>query len=278
MSFTETNILTPDNVKVEEKIKISPPFFSKCAPMCFMTIWSTISGTIFLFTLSLCPPMSIIPGFFVIIGIITICLIEDGTIIRINNINRTLILQKKRNYNFCLKKKPRVIDLNQIAKISIFNSFKILGRFGLSRNLVITFQNGITEDISKYFKYCSEQSFVNLQNLLRKYLPIENIMPQAMGTYPQNVPIYNPYNANINPGYNINMVQNLAIIDNNCMAQGMPQNYNQQCYNASGNVYNNNVAICNQNDNSQQNLSIGDGVNKPLSTSARDFGAPDGPK
>ena len=277
MSFTEANILTPDNAIVEEKIKISPPFFAKCVPMCFMIIWSTCSGMMFLFTLSFCPPMSIISGFFIIIGIIVICIIEDGTILRINNINHTLILQKKRICNFCFKKKPRIIYLNQIAKISIFNSFKILRRYGLSRNLIITFQNGITEDISNYFKDCNEQSFVKLQNLLRKYLPIENIMPQAMGTYPQNVPIYNPYNANINPGYNINMVQNLAIIDNN-MVQGMPQNYNEQGYNASGNVYNNNVAICNQSDNIQQNLSIGDGVNKPLSTSARDFGAPDGPK
>ena len=256
MSFTEVNNLTVDTLHREEKIRVSTPLPEKIGPIIFVIIWCSVSGTMFLFTLSLFTPACIIPGFFVLIGIFVLCFIDNGALVTINNIKHILIFEKKKIFN-CCNKNPRIIDLNQISKIRIFNSFN-----PFRHNYIIIYQNGTTENVSYYFKGCTEQSIVNCENLFRKYLPVDNIVQPIIGDYPQRTRFYDPnifplINSNMTHDHSSNVVQNLAVINNN-EEIGQQQNYKRG--------------------SPEQILSNEDGGDKKLSSSIRDFGAPEGPQ
>ena len=256
MSFTEVNNLTVDTLRREEKIRVSTPLPDKIGPIIFAIIWCSASGTMFIFMISIFSPLCIIPGLFVLIGIFILCSIDNGVLVTINNIKRILIFEKKKICN-CCNKNSRIIDLNQISKIRIFNSFN-----PFRHNYIIIYQNGTTENVSYYFNGCTEQSIVNCENLFRKYLPVDNIVQPIIGDYPQGARFYDPniyplINNNLTHDHSNNVVQNLAVINNN-EAIGQQQNYK------SGSP--------------KQNLNNEDRGDKQLSSSIRDFGAPEGPQ
>ena len=259
MSSSESTNLTVDFTPLEEKIILSPPAEAKCFPITFMIIWTILAVLMFIFVLCSFGPLCIFPGIFVVIGIVRLYLFEKGTEVKINNSNRNLILQKKNICN-CLINKPRIIDLNQVEKIRIINLINFRNS-GLINNYSIIYKNGTIENLSNYFAGCDEQSLVNCQNLFRKYLTVENTMPQMMVNYPQKIPVYNP---NMFPNQ-----QNGFYTD---MVQEIPENYY-----VNANIYsNNNVNDINQNNLIQQNLSIDDGISKPIIV--ENYGAPKAPQ
>ena len=247
MSSNQTPILT-SNGPNEEKFQIPPHnLCSKICTIIFMIIWCVLAGVMcYLFSIK-SGTTGILPGFFVLIGIIIMivyCCKKDGTDVTINHINRTLKLEK--TSCCCGGDSPKIIDLNQVVKMNIISQ-------GIERRVIstgdnfpnryenipissyiITYKNGMTEDVSNYFNYRNQDSLINCQNFLRKYINIEIGMP----IYPQVVPGYNP---NIGPLYN---------------------NY-QQNYNANVNVYTNNNNGYNQNNSIPQNLPNQEEVSKP---------------
>ena len=288
MTTAETPILPSNNIAGEEKIKLysTKKLLCKIIPFVFIAIW--VFGCI--------PPIivfsntdiyaSIGPGIMMIIGIIVliaICNIPDGTNVIINNSNRTLKLQKT---NWCCGKTPKIIDLNKIEKIKIFNP--TLGNIESLGSYMIIYKDGTSEDISMYLEGCNADYIINFQNFLKKYLPVENAVSQSMGIYTQAIPVYNPnvvpvYNPNVVPVYNPNpnMIPNQANVYY-APPQGVQQNYYQQGYNASGNIYGNNNIYVNQNNNNnnnpiQQNLVTDDGINKPMPAN-NNYGAPNVPQ
>ena len=235
MSFAETPILSPNNNLEEEKIRLFScvSMVVKFFTFVFFTILTLILCLIIYYiTYKQFNPIFIIPGIFFLIEtfiIVIFCYIPDGTVLTINNTNKSLKLQKTCNH--CCKKPPKIIDLDQIEKIN---------------NYTIIYKNGIKEDISNYFQNFSEKSLEDCQNLLRKYLVVENTRPQITLYYPNMTPIYN------------NTVPNQQNAYYAITPQGLSQNYYQQNYNA-----NNIMASNNQNIPTQQNLIVNDDISKP---------------
>ena len=198
MSSAETPILTTtDSSQPEEKLRISPQSKTGQGRLIFFIIWCVIAGNIFITTVYFLGVIGIASLPFFILGIVMICKIENGGEMTINNINHTLSLRKRSLCDCCCKKSPRVIDLTQVDKIYIQSFNASLGGFGSMGTYIITYKNGTTEDISQYFSGCNQQSSVDSQNLLRKYIKVENTNPQiACNT--QGI----GYNPNVAPGYN----------------------------------------------------------------------------
>lgn len=267
MSSPETPILSADAGQEEENLRIEPQS-KEYWTLIIAIIWCLIAGGSFIssFTIYKRHFFSITSGIFLLIGISIFFKIGNGAELTINNINRTLTLKKKKLINIC-KNSPRIIDLNQIEKISINSRFNF-GDSGYTDFYMITYKNGTFEDLSSYFKGCNQQSFVDSQNLFKKYLKVDDANPQnpqlANNNQNQN------YNPNVAPGYNPNIAPNYYQNGyNSGMAQGIPQNYNQQGYNM--NVNNNYVAGYDQNAPPiQQNLPTENEICKPAATNLGD--------
>ena len=253
MSSVETPILTSDGIPEEEKIILKPEHRNWPA-LIFIIFWCMCALGMTVFVAIILPEICCVPALFIVFGVSMIGIFENGSEVTINNKNHTLRLEKKKLCNCCCKKAPRIIDLNQIQKINIY-SISNIGNMGPNLSYILTYKNGTVEDISNYFIGCSQESLVDCQNLLKKYLPVENIINQMSSDFPQGF-----------PGYNPNMIQ------------GTPQYYNQQNYNTNGNInVNNNVAGNNENNNVQQNLPIDEVANKPESNT-ENYGPPELPK
>ena len=281
--MSETPILNVDDAQ-EEKIIIArgnnqnnvPAFFSLVCLIFILVgfggfaISSLISGEDFYLPIGI----SVITCIF----ICTICsCIDDGREVIVNKKNGILKLQWKKCC--CWQGKPRIFDLNQIQKINIRLKGTIWNYDKRDKlkdyNCVIIYKNGTSEDVSNYFRNLVLTT--DFENKLRKYIPVENTMPGINDNFQQGFPGYNPnilpvnnntvpvYNPNIPPVYNYNMVNGY----NSGMAQGIPQNYNQQGYTTTGNIYTN----TNQNSNNQQILPKEDEINKP-GTENEKYGAP----
>ena len=229
MSSVKTPIITADNSLDEEKIILcsTSKIIMKCVFGIFFTIWLIMSGNGVLFIYKHFEMLqAIIPGIFCLIGvggIITSFFIPERIEVAINNINKTLKLQKI--CNRCCKKSPRIINLNQINKINIMSSsVNNDGNVRTTTNFIIVYENGTTENISNYFSGYSEHALADLQNLLRKYLVVENTMPQMIGLQ-QVIPSNNIYNQNIPIQQNyipvINDVSN-PNYSKNCEAPSLP--------------------------------------------------------
>ena len=165
MLSTETPFLTADSIPKEEKIQLlSSKSASRCAMIIFLIFLCIFLG---LFSYMRykeygndCIPIWIIVVVCIIIIFVN-CFIEDGTEVKINNINRTLKLQKIKIYNCCYKKELKIIDLNQVEKIKIINSNDSIGNIGSVGNYTIIYKNGTLEDISNYFNGRIKQSVIS---------------------------------------------------------------------------------------------------------------------
>ena len=120
MSSSQTPILTSKGLN-EEKFQISPyKKTDKIVKIISIIIWCMINRGVFIYisttnTIIFC----IIPGLFVIMGIVAIFIIfctKDGTTVIIYNMDNTLKLQK---ISCCSGQTSKIIDLNQVVKISI---------------------------------------------------------------------------------------------------------------------------------------------------------------
>ena len=209
MTSEEKPILTSDDTSEEEKIKLSlSGKYAKYILIIGIIIWIAFIGVLqyyFLQTSFTPIIMKIAPGLFILMGIVifTVYICKpDGVEITISNKNHTLTLQKT---NLCFKKnEPKIINLEEIEKICIINSLGNVQSFG---NYMIIYTNGTNEDISNYLNGFTDDSIVNCQNFLKKYLAVKNTIPQMMGIILQWVPGYNP---NISPmanAYDPNFVQ-----------------------------------------------------------------------
>ena len=184
MSYIDTPILTADVNQEEEKIILSstPRLIIKSVCSIFFIFCTIVIGIICYNAHYPNGKNYIFLIIFLIIGVaitVFICFIADGVEVIINNKNRTLKLQKFSNC--CFKKKPKIIDLNKAEKINIMHSDsnKIFNKY------LIIYKNGETEDLSNYFNGYSDRYLLDCQNLLKKYLPVENAMPQMMSMFPQ---------------------------------------------------------------------------------------------
>ena len=164
MSSNQTPILTSDGPN-EEKFQISPRNVgSKIATIIFMIIWCAFAGGMCYIFSILGGAIGIFPGLFVLIGIIIMivtCCQKDGTSVTINHINHTLKLEK--TSCCCGGDSPRVIDLNQVVKMNIIsqgferrvisggNDFPDSYENVPISSYIITYKNGMTEDVSNYF-------------------------------------------------------------------------------------------------------------------------------
>ena len=225
MSSDQTTPVLANNVPNEEKFQIPPRNIGNKIGVIFCFIFLCIFGVV-MCAMTFKGGGGFFALVFVAIGIVMIivtCCKTDGSAVTIDNINHTLKLEK--TSMCCGGDSPKILDLNQIAKMNIINQ-------GIS-SYIITYNNGMTEDVSNYFNDRDQESLINCQNFLRKYINIEIGMP----IYPQVTPGYNP---------NIDLYNN-----------------NQQNYNANVNVYSNNNNGYNQNNYIPQNLPSQEEVSKP---------------
>ena len=277
MSSEETPILNADDNQ-EEKITLTAKkgccsantllVISIIIPLIMTIFVFAITGQIILF----------FPGIILVLAILACC-IDTGSEVTVNKKNGILKFQRIKPC-LCGRKNPRLFDLNQIQKINLYSLGEILGSGGQSKGqsykCFITYKSGVLEDVSNYFtgyNGYSVESTADFENMIRKYVPLENTMPlnfQQGGDNSSILPVYSnnitpDHNPNTPPVYNYNMVND----NNSGMAQGIPQNNNQQGYNTNDNI---NVNT-NQNNNAQQTLSTENEVNKPGKEN-ENYGAP----
>ena len=245
MSSDQTTPVLTNNVPNEEKFQIPPRNIGNKIGMIFCLIFLCIFGVV-MCAMTFNGGGGFFGLIFVAVGIVMVivtCCKTDGSAVTINNINHTLKLE--RTSLCCGGDSPKILDLNQIAKMNIISQGiergVLSGGNQMPENIpissyIITYNNGMTEDVSNYFNDRDQNSLVNCQNFLRKYINIEIGVP----FYQQGVPGYNP---------NINAINN---------------NY-QQSYDANVNVYSINNDSVNQNIPVQQNLACQDEASKPQS-------------
>ena len=287
MSSQETPILNVDGIK-EEKIKLSAARVG-CLQIFLILLWFLIAlgVTVFLF---LCVSVIgfLFSGGLFVAGLYYICCMNYGSEVTINKKDNILKFQRIKCC-CCCREAPRLFDLNQIQKINIFSLGEIYGyrmeSKGQNYRCFIIYKNGTLDDISYYFTGFNGFSVVSIadfENMLRKYLPVDNTIPpnfqQEVQSYIPNIPPVN--NNNMVPGY----IPNIPSVNNNNMAngynsgmtQGTPQNYNQQGYNTNCNINVNNNNT-NQYSNTEPILPTEDEVNKP-GTGNDNYGAPSLPQ
>ena len=289
MSSEETPILNVDGIQ-EEKIKLP------ARKAGYVGIISLIFGflniiVLIAILLFFSPGMDsyhfFVPVISIVGGLYCICCWNNGSEVTINKKNCTLKFQRVK-YCCCCRETPRFFDLNQIQKINIFSLGEIFDCCKRSRGqnykCLIIYKNGTLDDISYYFTDFNGLSVVStadFENMIRKYLPVDNTIPvnyqQVDQSYISNILPVN--NNNMVPGYNPNIspVNNNYIANgyNSGMNQGIPQNYNQQGYNTNGNINVNNNT--NQYSNIQPVLPTENEINKP-ETGNDNYGAPNLPQ
>lgn len=216
-----SSILNTDESPVEERVTTIPTN-TGCYLLIFLIIWCIIAGAMFIFIIIIFPLMCIAPLILEIIGICLIFSIRAESEIIINNSNFTLTLIGKKICK-CRKPNQRIIDLSQIAKIQIYKTEKIKKSINkTNNNYIIYYKGGSSEDITDFFMNSTEKSLINCENLLKKYIFVDNTistmnpMVEMMGV--------NVYSEDTSGTFYNSNIQNQNY--NPVMEKKVPQNFN----------------------------------------------------
>ena len=138
---------------------------------------------------------------------------NSETEVIINKTNQTLTLVVTK-FCKCRGQTIKIINLNEIDKMYIFNSYDLGGQEQTAQKnsatkdakYIVYYKNGLSEDLTSFFNGCPDESLIGCSILFKKYInilgePLENnvVMPistnnngfQTIGNNPQVIYIQN---------------------------------------------------------------------------------------